>query len=205
MKKIIGPNVLQAIEFKNKFLQLISNIHDLFELTREYEYPTDYEKDHVSRDMVSGRYDRPIEFTQVILDIIRVNFEPAILRYFLYTNPSPISDGMPDNPFRLGYVSLVSNCNEDFSSFYCKTVSPYIKTCGYDITQISATYAVVSTGSPHWEMKFVDEVFETLLPDFDPEPDQNEIDIQRFYAGHCYDKTLENRIRLSMWFYIPEQ
>ena len=28
---------------------------------------------------------------------------------------------------------------------------------------------------------------------------------ERCYAGFCYDNALENRIRLSMWFFIPDQ
>jgi len=220
MKKISGPNVSQPNEFSGKLQQLMGNVFDLFELTKEYEYPTraensvgGYSEDNGKYNFqVARQYERPSEFLQVLLDVMRVNYDPRLPgTWFLNSNPSYIYDGIPKSPFCLGYVSLVSNGDEDFSSFYPSTVAPYIEACGYDITQISKSYAVVSSGGKHNFNKLVEDVCEKLESAFSVyvvnnfcAPDEEDKSQNRCYAGFCVDPALENRIRLSMWFYIPE-
>lgn len=230
MKKISGPNVAQPNEFNSKLHQLMGNMFDLFELTKEYEYPTRSENSVCGYDekygkryiQASAQYERSDEFLRVLLDVTRVIFDPCFT-FFLNGNPSYIFNWIPSIPFRLGYVSLVSNGDEDFTQFYSNTVAAYIEACGYDITQVSATYAVVSFGGKSNWNKLVEEVCFKLESAFsvyivnDPARNNDEractrnydtdvcIPKERCYAGFCYDPALENRIRLSMWFFIPDQ
>ena len=106
MKKISGPNVSQPHEFKSKLQQLMGNIFDLFELTKEYEYPTRAENSvcgyNVDRGkynfQVADQYERSSEFLQVLLDVLRVNYDPRLPgTWFLNSNPSYIYDGSPDS------------------------------------------------------------------------------------------------------------
>ncbi len=215
-KKITGPNVSQPNEFKSKLQQLMHNIYDLFGLTKEYEYPPTSENILIHCKYVASQYERSSEFLQVLVDIMRVIYFPIMPgTFFLNSNPSFLYGGIPSTPFRLGYVSLVSKCDEDFSSFYSNTVEPYIEACGYDITQVSTTYAVVSSAISRNIMKFVDEVSITLGSGFSVnealslivssiDADVNKPQKQ-CYSGFCYEPALENRIRLSMWLFIPDQ
>lgn len=220
MKKIAGPNVPKAKEFNSKLQQLMKNMFDLFELTKEYEYPTraensvaGYNEDRGKYNFqVANQYERSSEFLQVLLDMMRVNYDPRLPgTWFLNSNPSYIYDGIPSIPFRLGDMSLVSNGDEDFSQFYSNTIAAYIEACGYDITQISKSYAVVSSGGKHNFNKLVEDVCEKLESTFSFDIvnnfcalNEDDISQNRCYAGFCVDPALENRIRLSMWFYVPE-
>lgn len=222
MVKIKGPNITRDEEFNQKLQQLMGNVYDLIELTKEYDLqPTTtegvilyFEDQGKTCFQASGQYDRPNEFLQVLLDIIRVNYEPSVLgTFFLNSNLCFLYDEVPNKPFHLGYASLVSGCNENFGQFYSGTVTPYLSKCGYSLENISTIYAVASTGDDRYGMDFLNEVSTTLESGFSisealtllassVEPEINNPQKQS-YAGYCLDSALENRVRLSLWFFIP--
>lgn len=86
MNKILN-NVSNPIMFKAKLEEIIDGIYDLFELAREHEFnPAIHSSGSYdgmkTGNQVSDQFDRPTEFLQTLVDIIRVHYEPLTLGSF---------------------------------------------------------------------------------------------------------------------------
>lgn len=223
MKKIKGPNVRYPKEFGKAIQAVMENMFDFIELSREYDLQsisdegvTRYlEDDGKTCFQVASQFDRPSEFLQVIIDIIRVTFDSDIPgTFFLNSNIGFLYESIPDKPFSLGYASLVGLCDESFGKFYSGTVEPYLQRCGYKLDEIATMFTVISTGKEHYDMDLIINVAETLGSGFSVEEvfsafssmvlDSETKKIEKTcYSGYCLDPVLENKIRLSLLFFIP--
>jgi hypothetical protein len=222
-KKSFGVmnNIQFPTKFQEKLQDIMEGVYQLFELSKEHDLAP-VSEDGVSRYMeedgktcfqVSGQFDRPSEFLQSLLDIIRVNYEPCVLgTFFLNSNMAFMYENIPESPFRLGYVSLTSETNKEFSVFWNDDVIPYIDKCGYTVSAASVIYAVASTGKENYGIGFVDSILETLNSGFSVDEavnllaasiyDTTEAPRKQIYSGYCLDSALGNRIRLSLWLFI---
>lgn len=211
-------NIESPAEFKEKLQDVMGSVYQLFELSKE-QAPSTVNEDGVTRHSedaekccfeVSGKYDRPSEFLQAFLDIIRVNFEPhALGTFFLNSNMVFLYDGIPEYPFHLGYISMTSKSNQEFSSFWDEDVIPYILQCGYSVDDTSTIYAIVSTGDKRYGVGFMESIINKLNSGFSVDEavgllstyinetmGRPEKDI---YSGFCLDTSLGNKIRMSIW------
>ena len=224
MQKLKGPNICDAGQFSKKLQEVMKGMHELFELTKEYDLaPVDendvtryFEEDGKTGFQATGQYERPAEFLQTLLDIIRVNFEPFPMGTWLFnSNMGFMYDEIPDRPFQLAYASLVSDDNQSFASFFRENVSPYLERCGYDVGQFAAIFAVASTGSERYRLRFTSEISTTLNSGFSvpealgllaAEMDSSVSKPQKqTYAGYCLVPELGSRIRLSLWCFVKNQ
>ena len=214
-------NVNSPADFKEKLQEVMEAIYQLFELSKEQPLAP-VSKDGVIRYMeeygktgfqVSGQYDRPSEFLQSLLDIIRANYEPVVLgTFFLNSNLSFLYDEIPESPFRLGYVSLTAGADRDFSTFWQDDVVPYIAQCGYTVGEATAIYAVASTGAENYGMEFTECIASTLHSGFSVEEATDLLAAcadetvtaprKPIHTGYCLDKAMGNRTRLSLWLFI---
>jgi len=221
MDKIIGPNVPDPVQFGKALNEVVEAIHKMLEATKEYDWKpvtkdgvrTYYEETGKCGFQAAYQYERPTEFLQTLLDMIRVHFEPRTMgTFFLNSNIGFLHEAMPEAPFQLAYASLVSNENQSFSSFFANDVSPYLEQCGYDAENITAMFAVASTGHERYKMNFVSEIAGTLKSGFsvnevlgmmassiDSSVSKPE---KQTYSGYCLDPELGTRIRLSLWCFI---
>jgi len=218
MDKIIGPNVTDTKQFSKALQNVMDAVYTLLELTREYDLKP------ISEDGVmvyceesgkcgfqaSSQYERPSEFLQTLLDMIRVQYDPNPMgTFFLNSNIGFMYEEMPEGPFQLAYASLVSREDQSFSSFFANDMSPYLEQCGYEAENITAMFAVASTGHERYKMKFVSEISGTLKSGFSVDEAlglmASSIDSsvskpkKQTYAGYCLDPELGTRIRLSLW------
>ncbi len=221
----MNKNVKDPVRFSEKLQEVMTGIYELFELAREHELSS-VSEDGVTRYMeehgktcfqVSGQFDRPSEFLQTLLDIIRVNYEPCVLgTFFLNSNMVFLYDGVPEAPFQLGYISITSEVNKQFDLFWGEDVIPYIEKCGYSVKDASSIYAVASTGEEKYGIDFIDNISTTLNSGFSVDEAVNllaaslcettEEPTKQIYSGFCLDTALENKIRLSLWLFInPHQ
>lgn len=211
-------NIKSPIKFQEKLQEVMEGIYELFELSKEHNLAP-VSEDGVTRYMeeygktcfqVSGQFDRPSEYLQSLLDIIRVNYEPCVLgTFFLNSNMGFLYERIPESPFQIGYISITSGDNKHFYQFWDEDVVPYIEKCGYSIKDASAIYAVASTGEEKYGMEFMDEILTTLGSGFSVDEAVNllaafvcettEEPIKQIYSGFCLDAALENKIRLSLW------
>jgi hypothetical protein len=217
-------NVTNPIKFSEKLQEVMSGIYELFEVTKERNLSS-VSDDGVIRYteeggktcfQVSGQYERPSEFLQTLLDIVRVNFEPCVMgTFFLNSNMYFLYDEIPTSSFQLGYASIASEDNQSFSLFWSEKVIPYLEDCGYDIENSTAMYAVASTGKERYGIEFVQEIATTLGSGFSVNEAMDLLASsinpcmtqprKQTYSGYCLDSELGSSIRLSLWFFIQNK
>ncbi|MDQ6965587.1 MAG: hypothetical protein Q9M23_01535, partial [Mariprofundaceae bacterium] len=113
-------NITEPEQFNHKLQEVMEGIYELLELSREEELSpvredgvVRYGEEGKTCFQVSGQFERPTEFLQTLLDMIRVNFETYIFGTFqLNSNMGFMYDEIPDAPFQLGYVSITSENNQ---------------------------------------------------------------------------------------------
>lgn len=208
--------------FDELLINLMVPIREFMEFTRERELPAVidgvrvyFDEDDKCGFQIAGQYDRPTEYLQALLDIVRVEFDPNPLGTFqLNSNLGFILDSIPKNDFHLGYISISSQEGQGFHDFWHNDAAPYIAKCGYDIYQISAVFVVVTTGEERHGGQLMGEVQETLGSGFsvdevlegfsealgtDSDPELKSR--SSTYAGFCCDPALGNKLRLSLWLF----
>ena len=213
-------NIKSPLKFKQKLDEVMDGIYDLMELSKEHDLAAVSEggvrcfdeEDGKTGFQVAGQFDRPSEYLQALLDIMRVQYEPNPLgTFFLNANIGFILEQIPEYSFQLGYISLTSNTDKSFSQFWDEDVMTYLDMCDYDINKASATYAVVSTGWQRYGYELSSEVSEKLDSGFSVEEgltlissavnDNIEEPSKHIYAGFCPDEALGSQLRLSLWVF----
>ena len=217
-------NIKSPVKFQEKLQEVMDGIYELFELSKENNL-VPVSKDGVTRYMVesgktcfqvSGQFDRPTEYLESLLDIFRVNYEPCVLgTFFLNSNIGFLYDAIPDKPFQLGYISITSEVDKSFDSFWDEDVIPYIEKCGYSVKDTISIFAIASTGEHNYGIDFIESVSSALNSGFSMDEAVNllaasisetkEETNKQTYSGFCLDTALENKIRLSLWLFINQQ
>lgn len=214
-------NIKLPSEFQDKLIETMKVIYELFEISREHNlepvsddgvtvYLEEYGK---TCFQVSGQFNRPSEYLESLLDLVRVNFEPCVLgTLFLNSNMSFLYDAIPDKPFQLGYISITSDPNKKFDSFWNEDVIPYIKKCGYSAGDASSIFAVASTGEENYGFEFLDSISTTLGSGFSVDDalglvaaslsETAKEPSKKIHAGYCLDASLQRKTRLSLWLFI---
>lgn len=165
-------------------------------------------------DRSTRNIERPHEFLQTILDIVRVNYEPQPLgTTMLNSNPCFLYDAIPSTPFEIGYLSLVSEPSESFGDFWTRRIKPYAESLGYGLDEKQTMFVVCSAGELRYGLDLFSEVSETLNsgPTVEevlastiaiiantPEAEES----KECYSGFCLDSALDNRLRVSIWSYL---
>ena len=190
-----------------------SNLRLLIQTLINYSPHSNLGKDPSCDFQLTNQFARPEEFLQSLLDIIRVIFEPRPPgTFFLNSNLDFLTAGIPEGPFKFGYISLVSNAGQTFGDFWAETVTPYLNKHGYHLANTLSGYAVVSTDGEHPRISFVDHASTTLSSCFGEEDvvDMTEsflegeprIPRKTIYSGFCIDPALDDKIRLSLWLFL---
>lgn len=147
--------------------------------------------------------DRPAEFLQCLLDVIRVNFDPhAPGTLFLNSNMDLIAEGIPHDAFHLAYGSLVSGPKAGLESFWESEVLTHLNANGCDLTEAHALYVIITTGPERFESALVDAAGAALERTAGHDRRQaGEGGIESF--GFCVDPVLGDRLRVSVWAFTP--
>lgn len=216
------PNIQSPVEFNEKLREIMHGIYDLIDLTKEQNLSPVSENGVIryfgnkTCFQASGQYERPSEFLQTLLDIIRVNYEPCVLgTFFLNSNMHFLYDAIPDSPFQLAYASITSQKNQKFEAFWTEDVIPYLIKQGCEIKKASAVFAVASTGNARYGIEFVKEIYDVLGSGYSVEEaigllkasaSEEEISpIKKVHSGYCLDSDLDAAIRLSLWIFIENK
>lgn len=214
-------NINSPAQFEEKLQDVMKRFYELFELSKEYnlEPVSDNGTIVYSEDsgkccfQVAGQFERPSEYLESLLDIVRVNFEPCQLgSFFLNSNLCFLYDAIPDTPFQLGYVSITSESNKPFEVFWEEDVIPYIEKCGYSVNGASSIFVVASTGRERYNLDFIGDVLSTLKSGFSTSEaielmassvgETAEVPSKPISSGFCLDASLGNKIRVSLWLFI---
>jgi hypothetical protein len=159
---------------------------------------------------------RPHEFLQSLLDIIRVTYEPSPLgTTLLNSNLCYLIDAIATRPASLGYLSLVSEPDQTFSDFWETVITPYASSLGYTLNGKSTAFLICSASEELYAIDLVTdaddalhclpsaaELVEEMCAGLLNDPTQHEP--KAMYAGFCLDQALGNRLRVSMWVLLDE-
>lgn len=215
-------NIDAPAKFKDKLMDVMESIFELFELSKEFNLEPvsehgvilyDEEDGKTGFQVSGGQFNRPTEYLLSLLDIIRVNYEPCVLgTFFLNSNMGFLLDAIPDKPFQLGYVSITSEPDEQFNLFWKEDVVPYIAECGYALEDAASVFAVATTGEERYGSDWINSISNTLDSGFSIDEAVELMmsfgrggvgeSTKQCYSGYCVDPALENKIRLSLWLFI---
>jgi hypothetical protein len=206
---------------KSKVLNSYSSLYNNFELCREKEL-----QQHENRCMrydkesgkcafqVAGQFDRPREFLEALIDIIRVIYDPNPLgTLLLNSNPAFILEAIPRFPFSLGYISVLGSSKESFESLWHGKVASELAKNNYDLEKVSTAFIVVAGSSNRNGFELLDDVLRVTQSGFSidevlhlfasasniitDKPKNKDI-----YAGTVFDEGLDDRLRISLWLFI---
>lgn len=210
-------------EWAEALKSTVASLYEVFDLAAERPLPpvingcrAYYEETGKTLFQVSDQFERPGEFLQVLLDMLRVLYEPNPLGTFhLNANPSFIFQALPDKPFRLGYATLLSDPGESFSAFLQNKLLPRLSELGYQISTCSAAFFALCCGigdpNPYERMLelykasttvlhtgfSIDEAIRLIASEFSVDAQAPR---KRVYAGYAMDEALGERLRASVWW-----
>ena len=204
-------------ECVNALRKVVEGLYEVFDLAAERPYdPDDNDKPLFG---VSSQFDRPNEFLQTLLDMLRVFFEPDPPgTFFLNANPCFLYEVLSDKPVQLGYASVLSDPGESFSSMLNEKIFPRLAELGYQREACSSAFFAICRGPDRGgRIKFNDDLLNEaavvleanisvaeawggLYSAIEGEPrgfpKQN-------CAGISFDESLGDRLRVSVWLIIP--
>lgn len=210
MKNVQKPDLFLA-----NLTKVNEAFYQLLELCREEELAPVREDGCILYDdenskacfQVAGQYRRPGEFLAALLDMLRVTYEPNFIgTFFLNANPIFIYEGIPEQPFRLGYLSLISSPGESFTHFWNGKVAAAALENHYELDKASSTYIVVASSAKRMDM--LDEVFAATQAGFSVDEALDLISScfsdgsaphKKVHAGFVWDESLDTRLRVSVW------
>lgn len=212
---------MKSSDFKGSFQNLIYAGRSFMELTKAEDAA---EKSGSDVDFDDSAYltqchERPDEYIQAFLDVIRVEFEPNLLgTFFLNANSCFIYNSATGDKLKLGYISIISQDDQEFNDFWRNSAVPHIHKCGYDIYGVMALFAVVTTGEERYWGNLPGDVLDILNAGFTIEEVLNRFSKalatdsdpglrtnSNTYAGFCLDPALGSKLRLSLWFFYENK
>lgn len=204
MKSIIGPNISNPIGFLEKLQEVLRALYDLFELSREKEYTVDdgMVSDEKCCYEVARQFLRPEEFLNVLLDMLRVTFDPnTSFNLLLNSNPNFIYDEVPKVPFTLGYLSVVGESTESFTDMWRGQIAKNLAQYGYNLGRASALFVVVVGDKRLWCA--FNEAHDIILRGLSALEFMNPN--MELHTGFVFDKSMDDRLRVSLWLFLEEE
>jgi hypothetical protein len=212
----IETNIRDPKQFLESFDSMIEGFRKVFDAAKEKDsyLIRDGEEAAADGDDKSGfhcsnQLNRPHEFLQSLLDMARVQYEPALIgTYFLNANIGFIHESMPDQPFTLGYFSISSR-HKKFKKAWRKDALPHLLNLGYQLDDLETSFVVVTTSMSNLTQNLVGETNATLGSGFSVQDvlgmtvrslaGDDSVPQKQFYAGHCVDDALGEKMRISAW------
>ena len=168
---------------------------------------------------VTSQFERPPEFLQTLLDMVRVVFEPEPPgTMFLNSNIDFVLNEIGHTPFRLGYLSAISCPGETFADCDRRAIAPRLDALGYRKVNPNATFWMLTYGTHTAPQRQVIRkaimnqyragfTIDQVVPKMSAVAQGLVCDASRSgktYAGFSRDEALgANRFRLSVWLFLP--
>lgn len=202
--------------FVDALRQVVAGLYQVFDLAAER--PFNREDNDKPLFGVSSQFDRPNEFFQTLLDMLRVFFEPDPPgTLFLNANPCFLYETLSNQPVQLGYASVLSEPGESFTSMLNEKIFPRLAELGYQADYSSAFFAICRGPDRGGRIKFSDPLIceaETILQAgtavdeawgglYSAIKGESPAFLKRHYVGVSFDESLGDRLRVSVWLIIP--
>jgi len=212
-------NVEHTDAFFESLKGLMDGAHNLFNAAKEQ--PARHlingehqivERGHETGFQASRQMERPQEFLQTLLDLLRAQYEPYPMgTMFLNANIGFLYSNIPQTPFILGYSSITTDA-APFASIWNDAIINDLKYKRYNIKNALSSYVVVSANKSELSADLVSDVLSTLDAGFTSDDvtqmfvkslaGENSVPPKEFYAGFCNDESLKKEYRISIWMII---
>lgn len=159
MKDTLRPvNVPEPADFCNQLGQMFSTTHALIDLLREKTLSSHSEDGCQLFDpdsgtcvfQAAGQFERPQQFLQTLLDLVRIIFEPTPHgTLLLNSNIGFVLGEIVNTHFRLGYLSAIRTPGESASEFHRRVIAPQTLALGYGDVIPHAVFLMVSAATIH--------------------------------------------------------
>lgn len=165
---------------------------------------------------VARQVERPDEFREALLDMLRVTFATKMFgTLFLNSNPDFFYQSIPQKPFTLGYVSVLSEPGEAFTALWEKKVLGKLREYNYSLDRTTSMFLSVAGSAERMTVDLLDEVSEVTNAGFSVDDVLNNIaasikgvDVpleSEVYAGYVWDDSLSNLLRVSLWLIMEDR
>lgn len=159
---------------------------------------------------------RPREYLQVVLDLLRVVYEPALPGAFqLNSNWDLVADAIPEESFGLGYLTLTSAPGESIEDFARGGFARRMRELGYAFSDAKASFVAACVPASRFSLKEngrvlrafdgglrVDQAFE-VIQDVSAGEDCGWPRRGGVVAGLAVDDALtDSRVRISAWLFF---
>lgn len=127
-------------EFAASLTQSVDALHRFMHAAREWSLPATIdgrslypEGDLPYSFQAASQYERPREFQQSLLDLLRVIFDPDPPGTFLLNgNPGLLLEAVPATPFRLAYLSEIGEPGESVAALKARVLDARVVALGLD-------------------------------------------------------------------------
>ena len=203
--------------FVDALREVVAGLYQVFDLAAERPY--DLDDNDKPLFGVSSQFDRPNEFLQTLLDMLRVFFEPDPPgTFFLNANPCFLYEALSDKPVQLGYASVLGDPGESFSAMLDQKIFPRLTELGYPKEAYSSAFFTICRGPGRGgRIKFGDDLLceATMALQANISVDkawgglysaiegESPAFSQRNCVGISFDESLNDRLRVSVWLIIP--
>lgn len=141
----MAATVAQSAEFKSFFESLVGSLNGLYGTTARGA-PT-----QLCFELASSR-DRPLDFLQCLLDLLRVLYEPDPPGSLdLNSNWDLVAEAVPRDEFRLGYVTVTGAPGQQLADLVGGELASRLTALGYVDQARLATFVCVSVGTDLWK------------------------------------------------------
>jgi len=202
-------------ECLSNFTSTFNSLYSLIESTREDELPekqdgvTSYVGFKSGFQLTGRQYDRPHEYLQSLLDIVRVQYEPALVgTYFLNSNIGFIEEHLSNGASKFGYASIITE-HQDFKDAWERSVIPHLSEINYKIEEATVIFVVVTVSRDRHTADLIASTNNHLGSGFtadeairmfkDGLAGEEVTTDKQVYSGFCVDEALDKRMRISLW------
>ncbi len=203
---------ISTIDFLNAMDKIDTGIRELMDFLKEHEFPEVsngvrhyYAEDGKLPFQETQQFDRPDEFLQALLDIMKVQFEPWPLgTFFLNSNVMAyLADSIDKNGFSFNYASITSEPQAGFTDFWLTAVEPYLNKLGIPFNG-GQSFVAVTVGPSNYSLNLVEEVDRVLgsgisLASAVKAVVGHGVSDQHVVCGYAVEEGLDSRIRVSVW------
>lgn len=206
----MAATVSSPSEFKSFFESLVGSLNGLYATTsRGAPGRLCFE--------LAGSRDRPLEFLQCLLDLVRVLYEPEPPGSLdLNSNWDLLSEAVPLGGFRLGYVSVTGAAGQSLQALVGCEFASRLTSLGYVGQAPLATFVCVSVGADLWKrsVSIVGEANRLFDAGWSVSACTEAIkavadnyvivDTPATLAGVALDPALApSQVRISLWMFLP--
>lgn len=170
-------------------------------------------EEHKPCYQVARQVERPEEFREALLDMLRVTFATKMFgNLLLNSNPLFFYQSIPQKPFTLGYISVLSDPGEGFPQLWERSVVPKFQQYNYSLDRTTSLFISVAGSFERMTVDVLNGVCEVTQAGFSVEDvfenivgSVKGVDVplrSEVYSGYVWDNNLFDRLRVSLWLII---